>query len=314
MKNAHYIALLLSVVTLSSPNGALELALANDEQNASDNPGIDSREQELRRKEQELLRAMDLNSTEVSQTTPESMIQKSPALGTNTLEGDNTGSVKVLEIKAPEPAQNSNSEISIDPPNLTNRENPKPEQPVEKVVASSEGLSNTDRLKGLEHHPALEPPQKPKVVPVATSNRVRTKRSEDFPDGTTARRIGSFYRIDRDTTDANDSSNAGHTRTVPLEDLGPAITVRPALLTSDELATIRNSSTYLKTGPTRLDSTLLRIPQNSEVSIDYRSGAWYRIRTTNGVRGWVPGSSLLFDAGSSPRSTVRVGGVHGSLR
>jgi hypothetical protein len=313
MRNAGYLALFLAFFTFCSPHRGFKSALANDEQIASDNPGIDSREQELRRKEQELLKAMDLNSSEASQT-PETLIQKSPPFITESSEGEITGTAKVLEIKAPEAALNGDTAVSIDAANPVSHENIKLQQPAERVTTASEAPKNNEGLKGLEHHPALEPPQKPKVVPVVTSTRIRTKRSEDFPDGTTARRIGSFHRIDRSGSSAHDSTNSGHTRNVPLTDLGPATAVRPALLTSDELATIRNSSTYLKTGPTRLDSTLLRIPQNSEVSIDYRSGAWYRIRTTNGVRGWVPGSSLLFDAGVNPRSTVRVGGIQGSLR
>lgn len=255
-----------------------------DDQVSAETTAIDSREQELRRKEEELLRAIDLSST----NTPQSSISPSQAPRKPVDLVDRAGGV-IMEVKAPQEPIAAESLGQIQPS----------EPRIERATA----------LEELARHPALEPIEKVPSSPPIAPNRVRTMSYDDFPDGTTAQRVGSFYRIKRGG-DTTDSMGAGPpARTVPIQDMSPTHTARPALLTSDELATIRNSSTYLRTGPTRLDSALLKVPQYTEVTIDYRSGTWYRVRTENGVRGWVPGSSLLFDAHIPPHSTVRVSGV-----
>jgi hypothetical protein len=286
-KKPCHIAVIAVLVALQAAPNAVRNALANDETNAA-NIEFDSRERELRRKEEELLRAMDLNSAEtVTATSIEIANPHTESL-------DAKGSqVQVLEVKAPEPT------VEVAPPALENL-------PTEQAQAPQQRPAP---LKDLEHHPALEPPRKVEAPPLVTSNRIRTKTSEQSPDGTTAKRLGSFYRIDRASFDSDRSRPVTHSQTVPIQQYSAAETVRPALLISDELATIQNSSTYLKTGPTRLDSSLVRMPRYTEVRIDYRSGNWYRVKTTGGLRGWVPGSALLFDADTPPRSAVRVGGV-----
>ena len=311
-RNSCHIAVIAAVLALHFIPHSINKAVANDEANSA-TLEFDARERELRRKEEELLRAMDLNSAEttsaqsieVANPRTESLGSKSldsKSLGSEALDSDNS-QVQVLEIKAPEPkveaALPSVEKVSTEAPQLTNQQHP--------------------ALKELAHHPALEPPRKIAAPPLvatnlATTNRIRTKTSEDAPDGTTAKRLGSFYRIDRSDVDSERRRGIPHSQTVPIQQYSTKEPVRPALLTSDELATIQNASTYLKTGPTRLDSTLLRVPQYAEVRIDYRSGDWYRVKTTGGLRGWVPGSSLLFDADTQPQSTVRIGAVTKQLQ
>lgn len=291
-KKACLSTLTVVIVTFCLVQRFSTVAVANDD-SLYNNAQIDSREQELRRREEELLRAMSLSASDPSQqlnqqVTPDSPATRDAAESAITVDPETTG-VTVLEVKAPETLEKSVE--------------------VAHEASPREARPAPEALRELEHHPALEPPKKTKAAPLVTTNRVRTKTYDEFPDGTTAKRLGSFYRIDRAGASSSSTSGIPHTRTVPISEIAPVEAMRPALLTSDELATIRNASTYLKTGPTRLDSSLLKIPQYSEVRIDYRSGAWYRVRTTNGVRGWVPGSALLFDANLSPRSTVRVGAV-----
>lgn len=288
VKNSLHLAAITILLTLHVLPGAVRSAAANDEAGTATSVEFDSRERELRRKEEELLRAMDLNSVEVA--TAPSIEVTNPR--NEKLEAK-SNQVEVLEIKAPEP------QVEVIPPTV-------------EVAAPERSQSIQQRpapLKELENHPALEPPRKVEAPPLVTTNRIRTKTFEASPDGTTAKRLGSFYRIDRADFDSGRGQGITHSRTVPIQQYSVADTNRPALLTSDELATIQSSSTYLKTGPTRLDSTLLRIPRYSEVRVDYRSGEWYRVKTTGGLRGWVPGSALLFDADTPPRSTVRVGAV-----
>ncbi len=275
-------------------------AVADDESNTAI-VEVDARERELRRKEQELLRVMDLNAAEkvanpsqkVVDPSKESLESKSldlkRAAETTNVQG------RVLEIKAPESKVQESPDTEQDP----------------RVVSIQSDQQQPIPLKDLAHHPALEPPPKVKIEPpplVATS-RIRTRTVEEAPDGTTANRLGSFYRIDRADLETKHKESGGRRQTVPIRNYKSSEVIRPALLTSDELATIQNPSTWLKTGPHRLDSTLIKIPQNAEVRIDYRSGEWYRIKTTGGIRGWVIGSALLFDTDTPPSSTVRVGAV-----
>jgi hypothetical protein len=302
-----YLASASLILFLSTREHVFTSALA-DEEVLRDSIELDSREQELRRKEQELLQAIDFKpSTPLSDQ--EARIQQAEALA----QGAESAAVKTLEIRAPEtvPVGTDAAEKSLQG---SSSQDTASQDITPEHTSAQRNPVQPDALKELENHPALVPPRKTRTTPVVPSNRVRTKTYDEFPDGTTAKRVGSFYRIDRQGIEAASNNGMGRTRTVPLSDLTPANTTRRALLTSDELATIRSTSTYLKTGPTRLDSTLLKIPQYSEVTIDHRSGTWYRIKTTNGVRGWVPGSALLFDDGMNPRSTVRIGAVQSPLR
>lgn len=80
-------------------------------------------------------------------------------------------------------------------------------------------------------------------------------------------------------------------------------------LRDSSVATIITDKAPLRVGPGKQESAMYTLPRLSAVSIEYRSGEWYRIITNGGLRGWVYGSSLRFDTGVSPVSTVRVGGV-----
>ncbi len=248
---------------------------------------IAAREQELRRKEEELLQAMR-NAETNSQP-------------------------KVL------------SEPSAKPP----VEPQGKETVVEKVSASSTSDETSDgprdsfrnddehqELRALEYHPALVTKKaKTPATHHSHSSTIKTHAVEDQPDGTTARRLGTYTRVNRDDYQRlAPRRETSQTHTVTLNDIQQEASVRSVSLAQEEVATIRNGTTHLRTGPSRLDTNLLTLPQYSEVSIDYRSGSWYRVKTTRGIRGWVPGNSLLFDAGISPRSAVRIGAVQGKVR
>jgi hypothetical protein len=302
-----YLASASLILCLSTCEHVFTNALA-DEEVVRDSTELDSREQELRRKEQELLQAIDFKPSAPPSDQQAQIQQADPPAP-----GAESAAVKTLEIRAPETVTIGIEAAEKSLPGSSSHDTTSQDIPLQQNSAQKD-VVQPDALKELENHPALVPPRKTRTTPIVPSNRVRTKTYDEFPDGTTAKRVGSFYRIDRQGLDSASNNGIGRTRTVPLSDLTPANATRRALLTSEELATIRSTSTYLKTGPTRLDSTLLKIPQYAEVTIDHRSGTWYRIKTTNGVRGWVPGSALLFDDGMNPRSTVRIGAVQSPLR
>jgi hypothetical protein len=242
---------------------------------------ISAREQELQRKEAELLKA----------------------LHGSVAQQDQSGA------SVPSPGSESDSR-----PLITINNAP-------SIPYGSEQLDGEhNALRVLEHHPALSP-LPPRTAPPApatntfSSGIIKTHESENHPDGTTARRIGTYKRVsgsyDRSQGYTRQTSR---THTISLGRVENEIWVNPESLSNQEVATIRSSSAMLRTGPSRQGTNLTRIPQYSEVAVDYRRGDWYRVKTDRGVRGWVPGTTLLFDAGTSPVSTVRIGAVTGKIR
>jgi hypothetical protein len=82
--------------------------------------------------------------------------------------------------------------------------------------------------------------------------------------------------------------------------------------------TIRARSSYsatiigkaaVRTGPSKSESMLFLLGDSSSVTIDRRTGEWYRVVTSSGARGWVYGQSLLFDTGVPASSAVKVRAV-----
>ncbi len=246
---------------------------------------IAAREQELRRKEEELLQAMR-NAEEGSKPKA-------------------SGELPVETIAAQEPSETVIEKVSVSRDNAV-------DTAVDSAVLSDEH----QELRALEQHPALVTKKIESPKPRhAESAIIKTHTVEDHPDGTTARRLGTYTRVKRDDYQwPSTQRETSPAHTVTLSDIQREASVRSVSLAHEEVATIRNGSTHLRTGPSRLDTNVLALPQYSEVSIDYRSGSWYRVKTTRGVRGWVPGNSLLFDAGISPRSAVRIGAVQGKVR
>jgi hypothetical protein len=82
--------------------------------------------------------------------------------------------------------------------------------------------------------------------------------------------------------------------------------------------TIRSRSSHSATvigkaavriGPSKSESMLFLLSDSTSVTIDRRSGEWYRVVTGSGARGWVAGQSLLFDTGVPTNSAVKVHAV-----
>jgi hypothetical protein len=241
---------------------------------------LEPREEELRRKELELLKALDLKPSRVTERT--------------------SGSLVIAEIPAPKLAQPEKVRAQDS--------NSAPQGEQLKSLPVTQNADST-LLKELEHHPALEQPAKTVPIPTDINPAVRTYPSEGSPDGTTAKGVPSFYRIERSPGGEDTEPYPSRILTVPITELNGAATLRPAAINSSELAKIRPISAFLRTGPTPQDSSLLKVSKHSELRVDYRSGSWYRVRTENGVRGWVPGNVLLFEDNMAPGSTVRIGGV-----
>jgi hypothetical protein len=246
----------------------------NAEVSTSDSSKIAAREEELRRKEAELLKAMG-----TSNSTP----QDSKEIVEKT--------ITVVETK---------QEVVVDKG-----------QPTREIV-EKEAQSNVEliQLKAIGSHPALESKKTSSTKVPNVPSAIKTHSDGQSRGDDTARRLDTFRRIDRNSSfEAINSYGSTRSRLVPIHEIESELSSRPQPIQDLEVATIGLRSAKLRTGPSAKNVTLLSLPEYSEVSIDYRSGEWYRIKTATGLRGWVQGRSLLFDAGISPRSTVKIGAV-----
>jgi hypothetical protein len=107
-------------------------------------------------------------------------------------------------------------------------------------------------------------------------------------------------------------SRKQHIAPLLQEDSAPAIEM-PANSRSSEVATVVIDRAPIRVAPGRQESALYVMPRNTEVTLEHRSGEWYRVVTASGVRGWIFGSALRFNTGVSAASTVRIGGYRASL-
>jgi hypothetical protein len=82
-------------------------------------------------------------------------------------------------------------------------------------------------------------------------------------------------------------------------------------LNSSAVASIAVERAPLRVGPGQRESTLFMMPRHAHVTIEHRTGEWYRVVTDGGNRGWLPGSVLVFDLGVPSSSTVRISGFRG---
>jgi hypothetical protein len=291
-----------------APNSSNDLNLKTDSPNKD---AIDPREEELRRKERDLLRSLDFKPSNLT-STPELGVDRSNKQSdqSQNIKGAERPSDQLIiaEIAAPKVAKQLEG-VAVEIPTTA-----RPENRVDSPT-NSQGADGR-LLKELEHHPAIEQPVKAaalqdRVNSDDINSKVRTYPSDGAPDGTTARGVPSFYRLKRSPEGEEEYNDRIPSRilTVPIAEVTGGLTLRPAAINATELAKVRAVSTFLKTGPNAHDSSLLRIAKHSELRIDYRSGSWYRVRTEEGVRGWVPGNVLLFNDAMAPGSTVRIGGV-----
>ncbi len=243
---------------------------------------ISNREEELRRKEAELLQAIN------SGIRPPQDIELAVAPSNEVMTADQ---VKVSgPMRAPAaPIEKSESQNS---PSELAPQSPGPTQSPQFRA-----------LQEMENHPALDS-KKNAAPPVVQPVKVTSPEPS-----TKSRKPDTFRRVDRDS-EKIDASRALLTssRTVSLQEI-EAERDRPAPYQYEAVATIAGRDATLRTGPRRSDRALGSAARFSEVSIDYRSGDWYRVQTGAGLRGWIQGQNLLFDAGISHNSTVRIGAV-----
>lgn len=276
----------LTVITLVA-SGRATAQSSETSATSSDNTqfsveAISNREEELRRKEAELLQAIN-SGTQLPQK-----IEPAEAPAEDVVTADE---IKVSgPIHAPAPAiSKSGSETAL-------------------IDSQAESPATTQSpqfraLQEMGNHPALD--SKKHIAPaVVQPAKVTTRESSSK-----SRKPDTFRRVNRDSDKIDDTRGLlTNPRTVSLQEI-EAERDRPAPYQYEAVATIAGRDATLRTGPRNADRALGSAPRFSEVNIDYRSGEWYRVRTGSGLRGWIQGRNLLFDAGISHNSTVRIGAV-----
>jgi hypothetical protein len=302
---------LASAVPPSLPQASDSSNDFNFNTNSANKEAIDPREEELLRKERDLLRSLDLKPSKLTRDSElgmdKTIKRKDQPQNSKGIERP-SDQLMIAEIPAPKVPKHLEF-VGAEIPIAARSEN------TEDSTPKGQGADGT-LLKELEHHPAIEQPIKAaplqdRISSEDINSKVRTYPSEGAPDGTTARGVPSFYRIKRSPEEGEEYYDRIPSRilTVPIAEATGGGTLRPAAINATELAKVRTVSTFLRTGPNAHDSSLLKIARHSELRVDYRSGNWYRVRTEEGVRGWVPGNVLLFNDAMGPGSTVRIGGV-----
>lgn len=135
---------------------------------------------------------------------------------------------------------------------------------------------------------------------------VRTHYSQDHHDGTTARRINRFFKLQPDNWNADDGRQRGTLS--PLTEASESERRVPTYDSQSLMATIRSRRAILKMSPNN-NTRILTLSRETPVEIDYRKGSWYRVKTSTGMRGWIDGSDLLFNEGVSSASLIHIGGI-----
>ena len=74
-----------------------------------------------------------------------------------------------------------------------------------------------------------------------------------------------------------------------------------------ELARLTKNKAPLRIGPGPRESIITHLVRDSVVRIEHRTSGWYRVVTSDGARGWLPGTYLVFDTDMYSGSTVHVG-------
>jgi hypothetical protein len=290
----HFLALCLITGYLTPLQGAYAQQIEPQSATSQDAFQITAREQELRRKEEELLNAMRGLSDDATNTTSASAKPVANPSRQKSIEN----AITAAKVERDEVEVEANISVG---------------EQGEQVIGDQH-----ERLRALEQHPALVDKKlvgKKQDFTTPKTRSASVRSHENQSEYTGSRKLGSYTRVKREGRyDSDPILKTPRSHTVALQDISREASVRSVSLSQQEVATIQNGSTHLRTGPTRLDANVLSLPQFSEVAIDYRSGNWYRVTTTSGVRGWVPGTALLFDAGISNRSAVRVGAVRGKIR
>jgi hypothetical protein len=112
--------------------------------------------------------------------------------------------------------------------------------------------------------------------------------------------------VDRGDHYTQGSDLEARSHTVPIRGEEGSASEHTTGKRTSEIATIATDRAPLRIGPGRLESALFVLPRNTQVTVERRTGDWFRVLTSSGMRGWIHGPTLIFAAGISPDSAVRI--------
>jgi hypothetical protein len=308
--------------TLESPP-ANQAVLSNDD--------IAQNEERLKKLEEELLKTLKVSNQEVSAEKPQ---------------GSSTSSVRITDIEAPsgsnrtqgqatpplQPISNSsahvNEEGGTNSGSLKDLENHpvlrgslrkssgtlkkithEPDADLSHRLAIAESqveilsreLDTTRKRLHSAEHDTSQLPRSKRSSTTLSSRHHPSSLASDFE-------LAALNEDNEWTTtgpEAIQASYSGTSREVRLDDYESGTRGR---LHASAVASIAVESAPLRVGPGQRESALFVMPRHAHVTIEHRTGEWYRVITDSGTRGWVASNALVFDAGVPPTSTVRVRG------
>jgi hypothetical protein len=170
-----------------------------------------------------------------------------------------------------------------------------------KKYATTENLS----AKDLEHRLAIAETQLHLLTQELESTKSKLATSE-----------ARVRDLTNQMEDGVRASSSPSTSTTNVEARAVAVAVadpdtRPSL--DAEVARITKNKAPLRIGPGARESIITHLSRDNVVTIEHRTSGWYRVVTSDGARGWIPGSYLVFDTNLYSDSTVQVGAYEPEL-
>ncbi len=174
-----------------------------------------------------------------------------------------------------------------------------------KTPIKKYSTTDTSSAKDLEHRLAITETQLNLITQELESTKNKLTTSE-------ARVRELQYQLEDElqgTASPSDSSHSIGSRALVSRVVEPD--TRSDVQT--EVARVTRNKAPLRIGPGSRESILTHLSRDNVVSIEHRTSGWYRIITSDGSRGWISGSYLVFDTNLYSDSTVRVGAFEPSL-
>lgn len=311
----------VAIATFAPEVAAQDSALTETSLLPATNGDVSDRESRLRNIEDELLKQLSLGATPSAQENVRPSLPDvkhtggqldsvqpqavEPTVAPIQTAAPKSSKPKIVEATEREPSTTEDVRI---PPSRN------PESSIVVPVAAKSVPHRTPRIKkkedsetlsakDLEHRLAIAESQITLLTQELESAKAKLAKSESHVDGLTRQIEDGDAAVKPQVSKSSEAIQ----RDVGMTDADSTDGVDTRAATYATTARITKDHAPLRIGPGSRESTITRLSRNSIISIEHRTGGWYRIITADGTRGWISGSFLIFDEGRSPDSTVRVG-------
>jgi hypothetical protein len=311
----------VAIATFAPEVAAQDSALTETSLLPATNGDVSDRESRLRNIEDELLKQLSLGATPSAQENVRPSLPDvkhtggqlesvqpqavEPTVAPIQTAAPKSSKPKIVEATEQEPSTTEDVRI---PPSRN------PESSIVVPVAAKSVPHRTPRIKkkedsetlsakDLEHRLAIAESQITLLTQELESAKAKLAKSESHVDGLTRQIEDGDAAVKPQVSKSSEAIQ----RDVGMTDADSTDGVDTRAATYATTARITKDHAPLRIGPGSRESTITRLSRTSIISIEHRTGGWYRIITADGTRGWISGSFLIFDEGRSPDSTVRVG-------